>query len=138
MPLHKPYHSSMEKEITKSASIVNSFFDSTVSPDKSIPGEFIQTCQGIAFLTVIKAGFIWSGKVGTGLVICRLEDGSWSPPSGIGTAGIGFGAEIGGEVVDFMIILGSDSAVRAFKKGTQLSVGGKSLHYPSSIPSNGL
>ena len=103
MPFHKPYHSSLEKEIKKAASIINAFFDSGVSPDKAIPAEFIQQCEGIAFLTVVKAGFIWSGKAGTGIVIARKTDGSWSPPSGLGTAGIGFGAEIGAEVIDFMV-----------------------------------
>ena len=97
----------MEKEIIKAASIVNSFYDSSLSPDKSIPTEILQNCLGVAFLSVIKAGFIWSGKVGTGLVLTRLEDGSWSAPSGIGTAGIGFGAEIGGEIMDFIIFLGT-------------------------------
>ena len=99
MPLHKPYHSSMEKEIKKASSIVNAFFDKSISGDTSIPAEFIRNCKGLAFLTVIKAGFIWSGKLGTGLVITKLEDGSWSPPSGIGTAGIGFGMEIGKNII---------------------------------------
>lgn len=113
----------MEKEIKKAASIINAFFDSTIDADSAIPVEMIRNCAGVAFLTVVKAGFIWSGKIGTGLVISRLEDGSWSPPSGIGTAGVGFGAEIGGEIIDFMIILGSQQAVKTFKKGTQVSVG---------------
>ncbi|TMW64867.1 hypothetical protein Poli38472_009034 [Pythium oligandrum] len=123
MPINAPYHSSMEKEIRKAANIINAFFDSRVRADSSIPAELIQNCAGLAFLTVVKAGMIWTGKLGTGVVISRLEDGSWSPPSGIGTAGVGFGAEIGGEIVDFMIILGSPSAVKTFKKGTQVSVG---------------
>ncbi|KAJ0401579.1 hypothetical protein P43SY_008654 [Pythium insidiosum] len=113
----------MEKEIRKATNILNAFFDSTVDADAAIPVELIRNCAGLAFLTVVKAGMIWTGKIGTGVVIARLEDGSWSPPSGIGTAGVGFGAEIGGEIVDFMIILGSRSAVQTFKKGTQVSVG---------------
>ncbi|ETI33883.1 hypothetical protein F441_19306 [Phytophthora nicotianae CJ01A1] len=123
MPLHMPYHSTMDKEIVKAAAILDSCFSSTVSADKAIPAEMIQNAAGLAFLTVVKAGLIWTGKMGTGVVIARLEDGSWSPPSGIGTAGIGFGAEIGGEIVDFLIVLGSPSAVKTFKKGTQISVG---------------
>uniref|UniRef100_A0AAV1UPM9 Ysc84 actin-binding domain-containing protein n=1 Tax=Peronospora matthiolae TaxID=2874970 RepID=A0AAV1UPM9_9STRA len=123
MPLHMPYHSTMDKEITKAASILDSCFRSTVSADAAIPAELIQTAAGLAFLTVVKAGMIWTGKMGTGLVIARLEDGSWSPPSGIGTAGMGFGAEIGGEIIDFLIILGSPRAVKTFKRGTQVSVG---------------
>ncbi|KAF4035899.1 Las17-binding protein actin regulator [Phytophthora infestans] len=123
MPLHMPYHSTMDKEVVKAAGILNSCFSSTVSADKAIPAEMIQNAAGLAFLTVVKAGLIWTGKMGTGVVIARLEDGSWSPPSGIGTAGVGFGAEIGGEIVDFLIVLGSPSAVKTFKKGTQVSVG---------------
>lgn len=113
----------MEKEIRKATSIIDSFFGKSVSSDKEIPAELFKGCKGIAFLTVVKAGFIWSGKFGSGIVLSKLQDGSWSPPSAIGTAGVGFGAEIGGEIVDFMIILGSNSAVKAFKKGTQVAVG---------------
>ncbi|CAH0475567.1 unnamed protein product [Peronospora belbahrii] len=123
MPLHMPYHSTMEKEIVKAAGILDSCFRSTVSADSAIPAEMIQNAVGLAFLTVVKAGMVWTGKMGTGIVIARLADGSWSPPSGIGTAGMGFGAEIGGEIIDFLIVLGSPSAVKTFKKGTQVSVG---------------
>lgn len=124
MVLNAPYSSSMEKEVQKAANIINSFFNnSTVEADSAIPAEMIRNCAGLAFLTVIKAGMIWTGKIGTGLVIARLDDGSWSAPSGIGTAGLGFGAEIGGEIIDFMIVLGSKGAVNTFKKGTQVSVG---------------
>lgn len=123
MVINTPYSSSMEKEIRKAANIINSFFRSTVDADSAIPAELIRNCAGLAFLTVVKAGMIWTGKLGTGVVIARLEDGSWSAPSGIGTAGVGFGAEIGGEIIDFMIVLGSRSAVKTFKKGTQVSVG---------------
>jgi lipid-binding SYLF domain-containing protein len=123
MPLHMPYHSTMDKEVAKAAAILDSCFSSTVDADSSIPAEMIQNAAGLAFLTVVKAGMIWTGKMGTGVVVARLEDGSWSPPSGIGTAGMGFGAEIGGEIIDFLIVLGSPSAVKTFKKGTQVSVG---------------
>jgi SH3 domain-containing YSC84-like protein 1 len=124
MVFNKPYSSSMEKEIQKAANIINSFFNnSTVDADSAIPAEMIKNCAGLAFLTVVKAGLVWTGKLGTGVVIARLDDGTWSAPSGIGTAGIGFGAEIGGEIIDFMIVLGSKGAVNTFKKGTQVSVG---------------
>jgi lipid-binding SYLF domain-containing protein len=33
-------------------------------------------------------------NVGTGLVIARREDGSWSPPSAISTLGVGWGAQV--------------------------------------------
>lgn len=79
MPLHMPYHSSMDKEIVKAAAILDSCFSSTVDADSAIPAEMIQNAAGLAFLTVVKAGMIWTGKMGTGVVVARLEDGSWSP-----------------------------------------------------------
>lgn len=33
-------------------------------------------------------------NIGTGLVIARREDGSWSPPSAISSFGIGWGAQV--------------------------------------------
>jgi lipid-binding SYLF domain-containing protein len=59
----------------------------------------------LQFLTVIKVGFVFTGRVGTGLVVARLPDGRWSAPSAIATAGVGWGAQIGGEITDFVIIL---------------------------------
>lgn len=35
-------------------------------------------------------------KIGTGLVIARRADGSWSPPSAISTCGVGYGAQVSG------------------------------------------
>lgn len=54
---------------------------------------------------MIKVGFVFTGRVGTGLVVARLPDGRWSAPSAIATAGVGWGAQIGGEITDFVIIL---------------------------------
>lgn len=79
---------------------------------------------GLAIFQVIKAGFVFSGKAGSGLVISRLPDGSWSAPSCIGTAGIGWGLQIGADITDFVIVLNSEEAVRAFSMGGNVTVGG--------------
>ncbi len=44
---------------------------------------------------LLTAGFVFSGKAGSGLVIARLPDGSWSAPSCIATAGLGWGFQAG-------------------------------------------
>lgn len=75
------------------------------------------------FLTVIKVGFVFTGRIGTGLVVARLPDGRWSAPSAIGTAGVGWGAQIGGELTDFVIILNTKSAVDAFCSKGQVNMG---------------
>lgn len=123
--LHMPYSSSLEKECRNAADILGNFFrpEFGADSDRYIPVTFLKKAQGIAFLTVIKAGLLITAKMGTGIVVAKLDDGSWSAPSAIGTAGIGGGLEGGGEIVEFMIILGSKNAVKVFHR-TQVNIGG--------------
>ena len=78
----------------------------------------------MAILTVLKAGFIGSGRFGSGIVVARLADGSWSAPSAIATAGAGVGGQIGFELTDFVFILNDAAAVRTFSQFGTLTLGG--------------
>lgn len=122
---HLPYSGSLEKECRNAADILGNFFrpDFGADSDRYIPVTFLKKAKGIAFLTVIKAGLLITAKAGTGIVISKLDDGTWSAPSAIGTAGIGGGFEAGGELIEFMIIMGSTNAVKVFHR-TQVNVGG--------------
>jgi SH3 domain-containing YSC84-like protein 1 len=82
------------------------------------------TFPGLAIFQVIKAGFVFSGKAGSGLVIARLPDGSWSAPSCIATGGVGWGLQIGADITDFVIVLNSEDAIRAFSIGGNVTIGG--------------
>jgi len=79
---------------------------------------------GLAVFQVLKAGFMFSGKAGSGLVIARLPDGSWSAPSCIATGGLGWGLQIGADITDFVIVLNSEDAVKAFSMGGNVTIGG--------------
>lgn len=89
-----------------------------------IPRDVIANARGLAILTVVKAGLVWSGRAGTGLVIAKLPDNTWSAPSGIGTAGVGFGWQIGAEMTEFVMVLNTDEAVAAFSMGGNVTLGG--------------
>lgn len=88
----------------------------------------LKNAKGLAIITVLKAGFLFSGRAGSGVIVARLPDGSWSPPSAISTAGAGVGGQIGAELTDFVFILNSKSAVDSFAQlgsvtlGTNVSV----------------
>ena len=43
--------------------------------DQRIPQTIIRNARGIAFLTTVKAGFIFTGSVATGIVIAKDEQG---------------------------------------------------------------
>lgn len=92
--------------------------------DQLIPRKIIKRCKGVAIFRVVKAGFVWSGRAGSGVVIARLADGSWSAPSAIATGGVGFGGQIGAEITDFVVILNSSEAVLAFSHGGNVTLGG--------------
>lgn len=89
-----------------------------------IPPSILSNAKGLAIITVLKAGFLGSGRFGSGLVVARLPDGSWSAPSAIGTVGAGFGGQIGFELTDFIFILNDAAAVRSFAQAGSLTLGG--------------
>jgi lipid-binding SYLF domain-containing protein len=91
--------------------------------DQSIPLDLIQQAQGLCFLTVMKAGLVVSGKLGTGVVIARKGDGSWSAPSALGTVGVGWGAQIGGDITHYLIVLTSKDAVDALSASSSVTFG---------------
>ncbi|RHZ62371.1 hypothetical protein Glove_340g28 [Diversispora epigaea] len=124
--VNSPIPTDLAGECRKASKILNSFIDPVEAkgPDKVIPPQVLQSANGFAIITVVKAGFLFSGRVGSGLVVARLADGSWSAPSAVGTGGMGFGGQIGAEVTDFVIVLNSKDAVKSFMNGGNLTLGG--------------
>jgi len=105
--------------VDRSATIVSEFRH---MPEKGIPSRILRHARGLAIISVVKAGFIFSGKAGDGVVVARTAHG-WSGPSFIGTGGAGWGLQIGAEVTDFVIVLNNEAAVRAFSKGGNVTLG---------------
>lgn len=124
--LNNPLPSSMSSECRKTGKILASFVDprQAFGPDKIIPPNVLANAKGLAILTVFKAGFLGTARFGSGVVVARLADGSWSAPSAIGTVGGGFGGQIGFELTDFVFILNDASAVRTFAQAGSLTLGG--------------
>jgi len=109
-----------QERVEQAASIIQRF---RALPENSIPAAVLNEARGLAILTVVKAGFIWSGKFGEGVVVSRVGKG-WSGPAFIRTAGAGFGAQIGGQVTEFVLVLNTPEAVKAFSTGTNVQLGG--------------
>lgn len=65
-----------------------------LNPEKSIPAAVLRGARGLAILTVAKAGVLLAYKFGTGLVVARRSDGSWSAPSAVLSVGLGWGAQV--------------------------------------------
>lgn len=66
-----------------------------LNPERTIPYAVLKGASGLAILTVAKVGALLTYKLGTGLVVSRRSDGSWSAPSAILSVGLGWGAQVG-------------------------------------------
>ncbi|CAL5393854.1 unnamed protein product [Camellia sinensis] len=122
--LNFPWGQSMEYEIYKATNTIRGYNQvGLLTPEKSIPDAILKQAKGLAILTVAKVGVMVTYNIGTGLVVARRQDGSWSPPSAISTFGIGWGAQAGGELTDFIIVLRTSGAVQTFSGNVHFSVG---------------
>jgi lipid-binding SYLF domain-containing protein len=90
--------------------------------ERAIPRDVLRHARGLAIMSVLKAGFIFSGKGGQGVVVARTPHG-WSGPSFIATGGAGWGLQAGAQVTDFVIVLNNDAAVQAFSRGGNVTIG---------------
>ncbi|KAB5582244.1 hypothetical protein GE09DRAFT_921809, partial [Coniochaeta sp. 2T2.1] len=88
----------------------------------TIPSKVIARAQGLAIFTTGRIGFHISGSSGSGVLIARLPDGSWSPPSGIQVHSLGAGFVAGLDIYDCVIVINSREALEAFKT-TRMSLG---------------
>lgn len=71
-----------------------------------IPKTLFKACVGVVLISVVEVGFVFSGSVGTGILLKKNADGeTWSPPNACGLTGVGWGLLVGGSVKDLMIFI---------------------------------
>lgn len=99
------------------------------APDRAIPAGVLGRAEAIAvFPSTMKGGFIFGGHRGRGIISARdRESGGWSPPAFLTLTGASFGAQIGGQAVDLVLVVmnrrGLEQLVaNQFKIGADASV----------------
>lgn len=85
---------------------------------QSIPLDLLGCAKGLCFLTVIKAGLVVSGRVGTGLLIARVGEKKWTAPLALATLGMGWGMLAGGDITHYLVVLTTMEAVESLVDGT--------------------
>ena len=84
----------------------------------------IEAAVGLGFVRVSKVVVGVSLQHGSGIIISRLPDGTWSAPSALGVYGLGVGFQFGLEVADFMFIIQTKEGMEHFKSSGNFVVGG--------------
>ena len=97
--------------------------------DQSVPRGIMQKAEGIAiFPSLFKGGFIVGGQRGRGILSARdPQTGVWSSPAFLTITGGSFGAQIGAQAVDLILVIqnrrGLEQLVgNQFKIGADASV----------------
>ncbi|EFX00105.1 duf500 domain containing protein [Grosmannia clavigera kw1407] len=134
--------SSLDQESNKAARILRSFCHDGFYTDRpedgaapgpkgkptktlvKIPASVIRSAAGLAIFTTFRSALHLSGAGGSGIVVARLPDGSWSPPSGFLVHTLGAGFMIGLDIYDCVCVLRTPAAVQAFTH-PRLSLGGE-------------
>ncbi len=83
----------------------------TEAPDKGIPEEIIEHAKCIAIIPhEVKGGFVVGAAHGRGVAVCRTAHG-WSAPSFFSITGGSWGAQIGLEAVDNVLMIMNDQGM---------------------------
>jgi lipid-binding SYLF domain-containing protein len=95
--------------------------------DKSIPQDLLRKASAVVvFPGMLKGAFIVGGQGGKGLVVRRTKNG-WSAPAFLKLGGGSFGAQIGGQKIDYIMLIMNDGGLKGlfedkFEIGAEASV----------------
>lgn len=77
----------------------------TSAPDNGIPDTLLAKAKCVAIVpSLVKGGFIFGAEHGRGVATCRVANGRWSGPAFFTLTGGSWGAQIGGEDVDLVML----------------------------------
>jgi len=94
------------------------------TPDKGIPNEVLDGAKCIAVVPhLVKGGFVFGAKHGRGVATCRTANG-WSAPSFFTVTGGSFGAQIGVEGVDLVMMIMNDKGMQQLLN-SKFQIGGE-------------
>ena len=108
----------------RSKDAATAFNEIMQAPDNAIPKELVDKAQAIAvFPGVVKAAFILGGTEGKG-VISRRTANSWSAPAFFNLGGGSFGAQIGADKTDYVLLIMNESGLNGLL-GDKFQIGGE-------------
>jgi lipid-binding SYLF domain-containing protein len=102
------------------------FTEIMTAPDSGIPKAVLDQTEAVAiFPGVIRAGFAVGGQWGRGVICVRDRDAkTWSAPAFLTIAGGSFGAQIGAQSIDLVLLIMDREGVQRLL-GNQFKIGGE-------------
>ncbi len=94
------------------------------APDSAIPSEVLQAAKCVAVVPdMVKGGFVIGAQHGRGVATCRTANG-WSAPAFFTLTGGSWGAQIGAQSVDLIMLVMNDKGMQDLMS-SQFKLGGE-------------
>jgi lipid-binding SYLF domain-containing protein len=98
----KQSSSEVEARMMKAEEVIDQLTD---AKDSTIPEKILKDARCVAIIpSMVKGGFVFGAEHGRGVATCRLNSGRWSAPSFFAATGGSWGAQIGVEGVDVVMV----------------------------------
>lgn len=117
--------SAVNKELSNATDIVREM--TGPNANAGIPESVLQNAKCIAVIPgLIQGGFIVGGRHGDGVATCRTSGNQWTPPAPFSLTGASWGAQIGGQSIDLIMMVMNQKGMQAlmsghFKVGAEVS-----------------
>ena len=120
---NSPLRFTLGGEVRKAAYTLQNLFDGVNfwERDSEFFDRNVAHADALLFVTLAKVAFIGGLQGGTGLLVARLRDGTWSAPCAVSSYGFTFGAVLGAEITDVVTPLDA-AALRQFVDGNSSKV----------------
>ena len=83
------------------------------TPDKGIPDKVFASAKCVAVVpSMVKGGFVFGAEHGRGVATCRTDKGRWSAPAFFVITGGSWGAQIGVESSDLVLLIMNDRGMQ--------------------------
>ncbi len=111
------------------------------APDNGIPQDVLDNAKCVAVIpSMIKGGFIFGAEHGRGVATCRTNNG-WSAPAFFVATGGNWGAQIGGQATDLVMLIMNDNGMNQllnskFKIGADASAAAGPVGREASASTN--
>lgn len=120
----KTDQSGLAKRLAASTKVLDEVM---ATPAHAIPTGIIRNARCVVvFPSTVQVAILVGGKHGKGFATCRTS-GGWSPPAPLDISGGSWGAQLGGQEVDLVVIVTDDKGMQQleagkFNLGTETSV----------------
>ena len=101
--------------VDDASSVVERFV--TSSEANAIKGLLSSASGVIVYPNIVKAAFFVGGEGGTGVLLGRLDDGTWSSPAFYSFGAASYGLQVGAEQSNVLLIITNDATLERLTEG---------------------